>query len=141
MAQLRGEFSPFFKKSQAEEIVRLIKSGLCGSETGRRLGLSRERVGQVFFNSTGQSIREYWQKVALEKAQELKRIKTFHRHSGKIKRVLPEEKRMFESFLSHDLPTREIADCLGIKRAHISTYMRLIAYRLLYWHYQKGGKI
>ena len=145
MPPLKRELNPHFKKAQAEEIVKLIKSGESGASIGKKLRISRERISQVFFISTGQSIREYQQALALKECQELEKVKSFHSISPgcdwNIKKVLPKEKILFENYLNHFLSRGELARRWGFKKNRVSSYMRLIAYRLLYWHYRKGGKI
>ncbi len=63
---LKRELNPAFKKEQAKKIVELIEKGLGSSTLSKLLGISRERIGQVYFREKGSSIPQFRMTKKLE---------------------------------------------------------------------------
>ena len=65
----KGFDNQFFKKEQALFVVEKIQSGMGEREVGKLLGMTHQRISQIYKSATGHSIREYRYAVHLEEAK------------------------------------------------------------------------
>lgn len=66
---MKRNVSPKLLAKSNKYIVKAIYAGANGSEIGRELHMSRERIGQIFFSETGISIRELLLQRSLKNKQ------------------------------------------------------------------------
>lgn len=66
MTAPRRRIFPTFKKEQAERIVEFIEKGVPSTLLGEMLGITRERVGQVYFKMAGKSIPQFRQEQKIK---------------------------------------------------------------------------
>jgi hypothetical protein len=72
----KGVESPYYKADLTATVLDLINSGYSSPYIGKKLGLSRERIRQLYVRATGKSINQVRREQKLNKVKtEVKRLR------------------------------------------------------------------